>query len=634
MGVVRWRLLLATASIGILVAQPSTAGAAGDDLSIREAETSAWPEIRLVVSVDGTTNPDEFVVREEGREVDASVTALDGSSQALQVVLVMDTSGSMEGEALASEVEAAETLIEDLPPGSEVGVVAFADRPALLQKLTSDTSLALSAARDVHAAGETALYDGVEQAASMFQGEGQRYIVVMSDGSDTASRTSLDAAARSVVDSGATVFSIGLNSDEFDAGALRELASLAGGRYEPAASAQVSGIYEDLAAELSNQYEITYTSDAASQSRVQTEVLSPGGSDTVSFLTPETAGAPGDRTGESALPGSEEQPGTQDSLVPVVALGVFFLCVFMLAALALSTRERSRRGRYLNRLVARAPAPKDRPGTPEATSKWVPESLVKFSGRMAQTGGYAIRIDDKLEHAGWSMKTGEFLAICAMAALGGFIVGGLFLSSIVFALFLAAIAGAVPVVVLTIATRRRAAKMHDQLADILGVLASSLRAGHSFLQALDMVAKEIGDPGAEEFGRLVAEIRLGRSVGEALDSLADRIDSDDFRWAMIAVNVQREVGGNLAEVLDKVAETIRERDTVRRQVKALSAEGRLSMSILGALPFVVAAYIFLVNPDYLSLLFTRQIGLVLLTIGATLMAVGFLWMKKVVKIDV
>jgi tight adherence protein B len=172
------------------------------------------------------------------------------------------------------------------------------------------------------------------------------------------------------------------------------------------------------------------------------------------------------------------------------------------------------------------------------------------------------------------------------------------------------------------------------LPDILSILASSLRAGHSFLQGLDAVGREIGGPGGEEFGRLTAEIRLGKTVDTALIDLAERIGSDDFRWAVLAVTVQREVGGNLAEVLDTVADTMRERDQIRRQVEVLSAEGRLSLYILAGLPIVIGLYLALVNPEYISLLFSTQLGLVMIVTATCLEILGVYWMRKVVKIDV
>ena len=142
--------------------------------------------------------------------------------------------------------------------------------------------------------------------------------------------------------------------------------------------------------------------------------------------------------------------------------------------------------------------------------------------------------------------------------------------------------GAFPTLLLRSALKKRAEKLREQLPDVLTIMASSLRAGHSFLQSLDTVAKEIAHPAAAEFQRVVAEVRLGRPVEDALESLAERVGSPDFMWAVLAVNIQREVGGNLAEILDTVADTLRERAMLRRQIKVLTAEGRLSAWVLGS----------------------------------------------------
>jgi tight adherence protein B len=184
------------------------------------------------------------------------------------------------------------------------------------------------------------------------------------------------------------------------------------------------------------------------------------------------------------------------------------------------------------------------------------------------------------------------------------------------------------------ALSKRAEHLREQLPDVLTILASSLRAGHSFLQSLDTVAKEIAHPAAAEFQRVVAEIRLGRPAEDALEALAQRVGSPDFMWAVLAVNIQREVGGNLAEILDTVADTLRERAMLRRQIKVLTAEGRLSAWVLALLPVAIGLYMAAVNPSYIGLLVTTTVGLVMLGTAIVLMFLGILWMRKIVNIDV
>jgi tight adherence protein B len=243
-------------------------------------------------------------------------------------------------------------------------------------------------------------------------------------------------------------------------------------------------------------------------------------------------------------------------------------------------------------------------------------------------------MEARLERAGWRIKSGEFLGASISAGVLGLVLGLLLVQKLLFGIIIGVVAAAVPFIMLSLRTSKRMALLHTQLPDILSILASSLRAGHSFLQALDAVGQEVGGPGGEEFSRLTAEIRLGKSVDDALTDLADRVGSDDFKWAMLAVTVQREVGGNLAEVLDTVADTMRERDQVRRQVEVLSAEGRLSLYILAGLPIAIGLYMGVANPDYIGLLFTTRLGVVMLVTAICLEILGVIWMKRVVDIDV
>jgi tight adherence protein B len=151
---------------------------------------------------------------------------------------------------------------------------------------------------------------------------------------------------------------------------------------------------------------------------------------------------------------------------------------------------------------------------------------------------------------------------------------------------------------------------------------------------VDTVVREGSDPMAAEFRRALVEMRLGVEIEDALDGVSERMDSVDFRWVVMAIRIQREVGGNLAELLNSVADTIREREYLERQVLSLSAEGRLSVWILGGLPPGFMLYLLMANPEYLSPLISTPIGFVALGVMAVLLVVGVLWMKKLVKVDV
>ena len=181
---------------------------------------------------------------------------------------------------------------------------------------------------------------------------------------------------------------------------------------------------------------------------------------------------------------------------------------------------------------------------------------------------------------------------------------------------------------------RRRTAFGEQLPDVLQLIAGSLQSGFSLPQALDSVVREDTPPAAGEFSRALAEARIGADLEDALQRVADRMDSTDLRWTVMAIRIQREVGGNLAEVLLTTMGTMRERAFLRRQVHALSAEGRLSAIILIALPVLVGAWFFYSDPKYMRLLYTTIPGLIMFVGAALLIVVGAIWMRKLINFEV
>jgi tight adherence protein B len=181
---------------------------------------------------------------------------------------------------------------------------------------------------------------------------------------------------------------------------------------------------------------------------------------------------------------------------------------------------------------------------------------------------------------------------------------------------------------------REKRRFENQLPDTLTLISTSLRAGYSLLQAVEAVASEAPNPTAREFGRAIAEARLGRPVVSALQGITTRTQSQDFEWAVMAIEIQREVGGNLAEVLQTVAETMRQRNRLKGEIRALTAEGRISAIVLGALPFVMALFLYSTNRGYISTLFSSTFGYIAVGIGLLLMAAGIVWLRRIVNIEV
>jgi tight adherence protein B len=181
---------------------------------------------------------------------------------------------------------------------------------------------------------------------------------------------------------------------------------------------------------------------------------------------------------------------------------------------------------------------------------------------------------------------------------------------------------------------RRKKAFEGSLPDTLQLISGSLAAGLSLAQSIDTVVREGQEPIASEFKRVLVETRLGIDLDEALDGVADRFESQDFAWVVMAIRIQRQVGGNLAELLDTVAGTMREREYMRRQVAALAAEGKLSAWVLGALPVAFMLYLLVAKREYVMPMFTEPIGWMMLGGAAVLLSVGVFWMSRLVKVEV
>jgi tight adherence protein B len=621
LGAVTFLLLLLT---GVAVAQDT------QPLQIRDAKTDAYPIIAVTVSVDGETDPDDIRVFENRKQVSiVDVRPLIDTGAEIDVVLVLDTSRSVRGEPLEAALTAAKSFVETLPPGVPVGLVTFSNKPRVLLRPTanpSEASVALDTI-DVTQPG-TRLYDAVVTAAGLFSGSAQHNVVLFTDGVDSGGGNDLAAAVRAATGVRATVYSVGLNGAETNFSALQTLSRETGGTYSEASAANLSALFESLASRLSRQYLVQYRSLQPAGVQVSITVEAADASDTLNVLLPQSG--PG-------LAGDEDPSLLSGLRGLAVVLGLSFLAALTLGAVVFGSGARARQDRKLARRMA-AWTPRDGSVPPpphhHGPTAWIPQPFVQAADAVAEAGGFKTSLDRKLERAGVAITPGEVVAGSMLAAVAGILLGWLLFQNVFVGLLLAVIGASVPFLLLRRTLTKRIEAMQAQLPDVLMVLASSMRAGHSFLQALDTVAKELGEPSGPEFARVVAEIRLGRPFEDAMMAVGERVGTSEFKWAVLGVNVQREVGGNLAEILDTLSETVREREAVRRQVKVLSAEGRLSIKILIAMPFLMTAYLVWINTEYMRLLWTTRPGWFFMVSGAILMVVGAIWARKTVKIDV
>ncbi len=319
----------------------------------------------------------------------------------------------------------------------------------------------------------------------------------------------------------------------------------------------------------------------------------------------------------------------------LVALSI--VCVAIVFAPTLQTKREQRLASIDDYLHGGRPA--ERRG---GASQLAPlsEQLIGFGERQMQgkestrsTMALISRADLPFRAGEWFVLRG--VAALVMMALAVFVLRGSDSAILLTGGAVGGILGLVlPALVLRVLAARRATAFEAVLPDVMTLVATSLRSGFGLAQALDAVARDAAEPAAKEFSRALAEARIGTDISDALEHMAARMDSTSMRWAVMAIRIQRDVGGNLADTLQTTAATLKERDSLKRQVRALSAEGRLSAYILVALPITIFLYMMYGNYEYISLLWLEPLGIVMLVVGVVMMVIGIFWMRKIVNIEV
>ncbi|HSQ36738.1 MAG TPA: type II secretion system F family protein, partial [Acidimicrobiia bacterium] len=500
----------------------------------------------------------------------------------------------------------------------------------------------------LQAGGETALYDAVLAALDAFAaaGEGRPFIVLLSDGGDTASTVTLADAVDLLTASDVRFYAVELETEESDPAPLQALAEVAAGRVVSAEDpAALVAMYDVIASELENQLVIGYTSASGGPTELAITIYHQGVSASAvgSITLPGTAPATTTTIPASTTTRPEQTTATTTTTAapppaPFVASGpglfgapwllpvgvtAMFLAALAVIGLALVPADRA------NTQLA---APSRERFTPAGglltrvtnRAKGAAEAALTHSGRRSS-------LSRTLDAAGVRLGAGEFIVLSLSAGVVGAVVG-ILLFRLPGALILGGLALVVPRLLVNRTGGKRRNAFAAQLDGTLQLLSGSMRAGYGLLQAVNNISAEAAAPTAQEFGRIVMETRLGRDLVESLHAVADRMDSVDFRWVAQAIDIQRSVGGDLAEILDTVGQTIRERNQIRRQISALSAEGRISAYILLALPFLLTAAIAVINPDFIAPLWTTTIGKAAVAGAGMLMLVGYAWIRRLIRL--
>jgi tight adherence protein B len=629
------KLVGALLGVAAVLVGPSPAVAA-DGTTISYVErTDQGLEIFVSVPPDAEVDLDNVVVTIDGTTASATAAPADSTTTVRRTaVLVMDTSKSMSGQRIRAAQAAALTFLEAVPDDVYVGIVTFDSdvTPALQPTLDRDEARAV--VDGIELAQETRLYEGVQAGITMAGTEGQRQLLVLSDGADT-SRTDLEGVTDAIVAADLTAVNVVALEQEKPAAveALNQLAEAGAGQVIAADSQALNEAFNAEADVLARQVLVT-AEVPSSVTRTEATVEVTLGSDQ-GDLVAEAFSKIGDATAEGPAVAAVDEPmllGSTYFYGGLAALGVGLLVVILMAmphrAKPLTGAELA--STYASR-VAGVRGDDDGAGA-EAAMAQATATAEKVLGASKNLES---RIADRLDAAGNPFKPAEWLllhvGIFVVMGLIGLLLGG---GSLVVGIIFLVLGALGPWLYLGFKRNRRKRKFESALPDMLQLISGSLAAGLSLAQSIDTVVREGQEPMASEFKRVLVETRLGIELDDALSGVSDRFESQDFAWVVMAIRIQRQVGGNLAELLDTVAGTIREREYMRRQVAALAAEGKLSAWVLGGLPPVFMLYLLLTKRDYLMPMFTEPAGWLMLGGAVVLLSVGGFWMSRLVKVEV
>jgi tight adherence protein B len=605
-------------SLAALVALAFAAPAAGA-VQISALDTSAYPQVRLsvVASQPLATMP---ALTENG----LPVTDLTGVnlSRGKCVVLAIDRSQSMAGASIRNATGAAQTFVAQKPSGDQIAVVAFGHRPVTLggcSATAADADSALTGIQ-VDSTSGTALYDAVVAAAGLLgkSPAAGRVIILLTDGHDVSSTATLADAVAAARAAHAAVYPIAITSQAFDPAPLQQLARQTNGTYHRAGtSAALRSVYSSIADELARTWQLDYVTAARPGDQVALVATTASGNATAALAIPGAAAS----NPTSLLPSPFYSTGGTIAFALLIGLLVLAAGLFVVVGARgswVKTRLAPHIGERERRLMRRK----------ERLSLLA--SLYKATEATFGTWRRWGSLERKLERGDVPLRPAEFLWASIGLGIGLGVVAAIVGSAPLVILGVLALGGAIPYGFVSLRVRRRAKAFEDQLPEILTTIAATLKAGHSFKQGMQAVVDEAHPPASDELHRVLTETGLGRPMDDALNEMAERTGSENFSFAITAVTIQRQVGGSLAGLFEMVADTVRQRQQFARKISGLTAMGRMSAYVLIGLPFFIALALTVLNPGYMSPLYTTHAGHMLIVLGLVMIAFGSLIIRKIV----
>ena len=634
--------LLATSALAFGSVSAGAAGPPPPSLLVRRIDATALPTVHIDVSTNGAdVAPGAFSLKENGKAAAGLKTqTLSGARTPVGTVLLVDTASTMRDSNKFGLVKTMlKALIQGKGDAEQMAIVPFGGGPRVAQAFTPDASLLNSTIDRLAIGGFPSLHAGVQMAGGLLATRPELLgnIVVVGDGAGGPNAVepaaTIAGAYGQLAASRAMVYAVGLKfGPGLDLSPLSKLAATAHGSYFEASDASgVGRVTTALENDLSRQFELTYTSSAKAPADL---LISASGGSTDAEMFPGSV-AVGEAT-HPTIVNVVKAPGLLGGKV-----GLFLIALIVLAAAALFvyavsmliTRDSNNlRSALRPYQEGRKSEGEDDDNEGSLVSSAFMQRAVETTERLANEQGLLTKVEAKLVQADIKLRAAEAILFYALGVVIVTVIAVLLKGPLGLAVgFFAAL---IPPAILNFMAKMRLRKFNSQLPDTLQLLSSSLRAGFSFMQGVEAVAAEVDDPMGSELRRVIVESRLGRPVEEALDDCVERMKSPDFEWAVMAVKIQREVGGNLAELLQTVAITMVERERLRRDVKTLTAEGRMSAYVLGAMPPILGVFFEFSNPSYMHPLWSNTSGVVAVIAAAIAMVVGFIWMNKIIQIDV
>lgn len=551
------------------------------------------------------------------------------------VVIVVDSSAAME-TAMASVKDAVASFAGGLPAGTQMALVSYGDTAEMVRDFTTDPAAIADGVDGLAPKGAAAMWDGVYTAAQALEEQPtlQPNMVVISAVPDSASSTPVSRVSGLTTSLGTSVFAVGIEPNA-PAAPLQQLVSTSGGRYLSTTDVDQT-LTSDVTPSIADQYDVTFASGVEDGATVDLDAHLGDLEVSVSYVdgavvSGNLALAPLPVTGGGG--GGLLHSGLAKFLA--VALVLLAASLGAYALILVFTKDEDGLSAVLEVYSEGygTESDADEDDGRGATTALI-QRAVDLTEEIADRQGFLAKTEGSLERAALPLRAAEALFFYGALTLTAFVILFLLTGNVMATLIIGGVLAAIPPVFVSYKAKKRQKAFLAQLPDTLALLAGTLRAGYSLMQGVEAVSQEVDEPMGSELRRVVTESRLGRPLEESLEASAQRMNSPDFSWAVMAIRIQREVGGNLAELLLTVGDTMTQRERLRRDVAALTAEGKVSAIVLGLLPIGLGAAMFVINPEYISALFTSKAGNFLLG-GAVLLAlVGFYWMKKTIEIEI